>query len=231
MKAIATLKNLAVITAAVGGAMTLAPSAEAFTVGGGISGSLSLGCPASQCVNLGAAGYTVTGGGVTSGSNQPYAENPGSHYGDEAKVTSYSITSGENVPVGAITDIVVSNLVNKFSFYWGSVDTHNKLSFFSGNSLMATLTGQQLAGTTDWSALGLNTVANRSGNYREDVYVNFAGIFDKVVLSTTPFRYHDGTKDGVAFEVAAVPEPGTLLMVGGALALAGKMKQRRQADA
>jgi hypothetical protein len=216
----------------------IAPEAQAFTIGSGatqINGALSLGCPAAVCTDLKTAGYQVTGGDVATKSVAPVYKTPGEWEGDSSKVTSYSLTSGEAKPTAAaLTDIVVTSLNNKFSFYWGSVDTHNRVQFFLGNTLVNTVTGTTLAGTQDWKNLGLNTSkpTRGGGNYREDVYVDFTGIFDKVVLSTTPFRYHDGVKDGVAFEVAAtaVPEPSTLLMVGGALALAGKMKRRQLAE-
>lgn len=208
-KTLATITGLATSATVVLG--TLPAQAEvSFTSGGNTC---------SYCVALDEV-YTTTGGGVVdSADDKPNVYlTPGSDTGtffddvdDSDNVVSYSVTSTQDDPEGAASDIVVSDLDGIFEFFWGSVDTYNLATFYLDGEVVDTWSGTEIA-----EALGFTAEdANDAGNFNFDVYALFEGDFNAVVLSST----------GIAFEAAtekqAVPEPAALLglvtvgMVGG----------------
>lgn len=105
---------------------------------------------------------------------------------------------------------------NYFGLYWGSIDGYNSLKFYSGGSLIASISGTQViaAGT----ALGNQTAP---GSNR---YVNFLfdTTFDRVDFWTTNFAFET---DNHAF--ATVPEPATLGLFGLGLLGASLVRRRK----
>lgn len=206
-------KNLATLaTLSAGAAVTFsALPAQAFSFS-----ILGYECPTTTCVDLAKGGYNVSGGGLLDPAKDKKNTylTPGSDtkqiapslqvdtLDDSEKVTSYNVTSIIDDPTGAASPIVVSGLNGAFDFFWGSVDTYNKVDFFSGDTLVGSVTGSDIA------ALAGVTKRNGAGNFMFDAYVGFEGLFDSAKLSIIP-----GVGTGIAFEVAtkAVPEPATLL--------------------
>ncbi|MCC5887232.1 MAG: PEP-CTERM sorting domain-containing protein [Gammaproteobacteria bacterium] len=162
-----------------------------------------------SCVQLGDR-YDVVGGGVVdpAGDKNNRYLTPGSDSGDPSKVISYNVISVVNDPTGAQTPITVSNLNGTFDFYWGSVDTYNEIEFFLGGVSAGAFTGTMVANA--YTALyGITRTANSAGNFKFDQYVLFEGAFDSAVLRILP-----GAGSGIAFEVATVPEPSIVALLG-----------------
>jgi hypothetical protein len=169
------------------------------------------------CVQLGER-YDVSGGGVVAPAESKrgrYAT-PGARVsgGNPDSVRSFNVTSAIDDPVGASTAIVVSGLGGAFDFYWGSVDSHNRVDFFRDQSLVRTFTGADVA-----AAHPAGPLANDTGSFRFNQYVLFTGDFDRAVL---------GSGTSVAFEVAtaAVPAPPIVALLG--LGLLGLPLTRRR---
>lgn len=232
-------KNLATITGLATGAAVAFAAMPAQAVSLTVKGNT---CPAGQtCVDLGSAGYTVTGGAVLTDDFSDKALTPGTDdqtgsaydfdtVNDSDSVKSYSVTSQVDQPLGsgANTAIEVTDLDGSFEFFWGSVDSHNIVEFFNTSvdaiNPFFTFTGGDLAAAINGGGLfsvpggtGPDGALNNQGNFDFDAYVSFTSegindFFDKVVLSTAPKS--DGLGNGIAFEVAAaaaVPEPASIL--------------------
>lgn len=105
---------------------------------------------------------------------------------------------------------------NYFGLYWGSIDDYNSLSFYSGNTLLASVSGTDVIAAGARLGDQMAPGANR--------YVNFTFTeqsFDRVVFNTTQYAFES---DNHAF--ASVPEPASLGLFG--LGLLGAAAARRR---
>lgn len=146
---------------------------------------------------------------VVSGSNGIGFGNPGNQaMGPDA--THYLSTS-----TGSIT-LSFANAINYVGFLWGSVDDFNSVEFWSGGSLVKTLTG-----------LDITASANGNQGVNGTYYVNFSATdgwdFDAVVLKSTTNSFEI---DNLAY--GHVPDSGaTIAMLGAACAVLGLIRRKR----
>ena len=136
----------------------------------------------------------------------------------EGNTTRYMTISPRGTNVAGATGEVTINFakaLDYFGLYWGSIDTHNEIDFFSGSSRLATFTGRDATSTPNgsWTASATNRFVNFFGDGKT---------FDRVVLRAR----------GVAFESdnhayrQAVPEPFTI--GGTALVLVMGLRARKK---
>lgn len=130
------------------------------------------------------------------------------------------VTKFLSVPNPSATSLTavlgLGTTANYFGLYWGSIDTYNIISFFLGNTQVASYTGAQLPNLT---ADGNQTA------WASNRYINFdfgTAKFDTVKITSNGFAFES---DNHSFRKTAVPEPMTLVLMG--LGLFGLVATRR----
>jgi len=103
---------------------------------------------------------------------------------------------------------------------WGSVDLYNTLQFFSGNTLVGTITG---------SAINATATGDQGLNGTFYVNINSTLPFDSVVATSGQFAFEF---DNVAYSANQIPEPASLIVwsvLGLSVAGAGWWRRRKAA--
>ncbi|WP_291157964.1 PEP-CTERM sorting domain-containing protein [Gemmatimonas sp. UBA7669] len=115
--------------------------------------------------------------------------------------------------------------ITSLSFYWGSIDTYNKLEVLDQNLNVINFTGGANAGFLTGEDVATNANGNQTiSDTNRRLFLDFtnAGNFRALRL----------TSNGRAFEIddiaVAVPEPGSLALLGaGMMGLVGVARKRR----
>lgn len=123
-----------------------------------------------------------------------------------------------------VTEVSINapSLSNYFGLWWGSIDNYNSITFFNGNTQVATYGGAFI-----------RTVPNPDltpGTQTEAAYVNFAFTggyaFDRIVLASSQFALES---DNHVFGAAVIPVPGAAaLMLSGLLGMVFAARRERK---
>jgi hypothetical protein len=175
-----------------------------------------------------APGYTITGGeiaiGDTYGCPNQCAANPA---GDDTQYL--------NVRPGIYSLATLSSPapLESFSLYWGSIDTYNWISFYSGATLIQSFSGAQIDSLTGATANG--SQSDYSGNQR--INFVFDGLLPNLIqLTSTQIAFESDNFFASALlpvSIAAVPEPAPwalLLVAFGALGFGVRRRLRRSEE-
>ena len=196
------LKVILGATAALG----IASAANAMTIVASTNGPDS-GIPAGQ--------HLITDFSTAAGLSGNYQLETGSVSGQFAApfqdTTQYLAVLG-----GKSATLAISPALKALSFYWGSIDAYNTVSFFSGSTLVASYTGSQIPAAPADGSQG-----NPTNNRR--VTFNFGGApITSVNFASSQNSFELDTVSG------AVPEPATwgLLIVG--MGMTGAAMRRRR---
>ena len=134
----------------------------------------------------------------------------------------YELISSASSSLSANTELGITYL----GFYWGSVDTYNDFEFYSGGTLVTTITGTELL-----SELG-GTSGNQTSSLSNE-YVNIAFSieeqFDTLVISTSGVAGEfDNIVIGLSTREIAVPAPtGLALFAFGLVALSLRSRLKK----
>lgn len=150
------------------------------------------------------ATYTGTGAGnFVSGSVSGQYAAP---VGDTSIYLSVGPSSGNQT-----VTISLDTQANYFGFYSGSLDTYNTVQFFMDGQLVDSFTG------ADINAVAFPT-SPTDGNQAQAAYVNYFPtvgasqvFFNTVVYSSSSNAFET---DNHSFGVAAIPEPGSIMLMG-----------------
>ena len=196
------LKIVLGVTAAFG----LASAAGAMTIVASTNGPDS-GIPVGQ--------HLITDFNTAAGLSGAYQLETGSVSGQFAApfqdTTQYLVVLG-----GHTATLAISPALKALSYYWGSIDDYNTVSFFSGSTLVASYTGAQIPAAPADGSQG-NPLNNRR------VTFNFGGVpITSVNFASSQNSFELDTVSG------AVPEPATwaLLIVG--MGVTGAAMRRRR---
>lgn len=108
--------------------------------------------------------------------------------------------------LSSVLSVTPGHEFNSLSFYLGSLDSYNSISFFSGNTLVQSFTGTQL--TIPNPANGDQDAGDTNRRY----FFTFGAAdgVNRVVFSSTAPAFEF---DNIAAAVSAVPEPTTWAMM------------------
>lgn len=133
-------------------------------------------------------------------------------------------------PNGPSETVTFGGPFQALGLYWGSMDTYNSIEFYSGGSLVDTVTGSQAATAT------ANVAA--VGNQTDDLnnrYIIISGIlggtFDKIVLLSTQnsFELDNLSWGPTNAHIDITPLPGALPMFAAGMAGFGFFLRRKRA--
>lgn len=218
-------KRIQIASAVVAGVATCQMAGAALTYTSGVGASAVSGAHYVTFDNMGATGGTENGlavsftpdGQIVTGSTSTYAApslsgNNNLYFGTiyTGSDTTKYVTSGGQSGNSAIFTFGGSQ-ENYLGLLWGSVDSYNTLTFYSGGKVVGSLTGAQVIATP-------NGDRGTTGTTYVNIFSDTG--FDKVVLTSSQYAFE---VDNVAFGGSLaptggyVPEPATY----GALAGAG----------
>lgn len=108
---------------------------------------------------------------------------------------------------GGTETLTFSGQHNVFALYWGSIDTYNTITFFNGNTQIATFTGLAV----------LPPANGNQGSFATNADVEFSnlGLFNKVVFQSSQAAFEvDNLQVGPTITTTPpVPEASTWLMM------------------
>ena len=224
-----TAANATTITASVGGVPTGAGCYESFdsltTPGGGIT---------TDCgINV---SFVTDAQSVQGSQSGLYAapflsNNNGTLFGDptNGQDTTTYLTSGaeSGTHQNASATLTFPGQERYMGLLWGSVDSYNTLTFYLGNSLVASFTGTDVSNA---AGTGNCTGGNQGAIGTCYVNINLSSAFDSVVATSTSYAFEF---DNVAFAANPlnVREPGEigLFLLGLLLIGSGYWYQKRRA--
>lgn len=227
-------------------AATPAPAGAALSIVAGIGGAptgvnrsnldhLTLGATAPQMIAPGVMLSLVPDAAVVQGSLSGRYAAPflsganGAGFGagggtqaNGADATPYLSTGSTGAFAGAGITISFAAPQSYFGLLWGSVDTYNTLSFFSGATLLGSITGGQVTP---------QATGNQGAQGTFYVNINSGLAFDRVVATSSQYAFEF---DNLAWSAApvGVPEPAALAMLAAGLAglgLALYLRRQRRA--
>lgn len=165
--------------------------------------------------------------GVNNGGGKPAAYSGDGWVLNESVPGMAAAPAGDNTPFLSVAfphaagtetlTIAPGSNYNYFGLYWGSIDDYNWLEFYSGDTLLARVTGADVIASG--TALG-DQVAPGANRY---VNFQFTGdtTFDSIVFGTSNFAFESDNH-----ALASVPEPGTFALFGAGLVAFAFMRKR-----
>jgi hypothetical protein len=210
--------NKTLATIAILAAFSQAPAHGALVTYGGATANFS-----EEGVSFDAAttatintGYSELGTPLSFSGSGLVILNPGTAGGQGAEPFG-DTTNFLSVTAGGIANVVVTGpAVNQISFFWGSVDGFNTITF--NGDLNNSFTGSELAGLSDSGCQG-SPDCNR--------FVTFIGSISSFTLSSTGNAFE---VDSFTTQVRGVPEPSTWAMMILGFFSVGFMAYRRKAS-
>lgn len=177
----------------------------------------------SSLVSISGGTYGVRKGTVQGGAAAPSGDSTCYAYGPEL---GQAVPDTVTLNYSGLINSLGGETLNYLGLYYGSIDTYNDISFYNATGgLIQTITGQSLINL--FNGTSGDQISNSSNIYVNLLFTD-AEEFTSFKFTTRAIAF-EMDNVAVGYNVSAIPEPGSIALLGLGLAALGVSRRRNKA--
>ena len=135
-----------------------------------------------------------------------------------------SVPAPDGLPAGSVSVTDLNGSYNYFGIWWGSMDTYNTLELLLEDTVVATLTGSDVADPNDATGDQVLPATNRYVN----IFLDGTKRFDSFRISSDNYAFEaDNIAVATIETIEPIPEPVSMLLFGtGLVGIGGYIRRK-----